>query len=85
MALTSVRTEELTLQDIRNFKEDEEDFDWFAEHSKEIEKKYKGKYVAVANKELFVAESLENVEKAVKFKYPDRQPFIELGAVTLRY
>ena len=56
---------------------DQEDFNWWCDHSKELEEKYLGKYVSIINKEVFAGDTYEEAESKAKSKYPNRQPFIE--------
>ncbi|MDX6500719.1 MAG: hypothetical protein QOG23_3979 [Blastocatellia bacterium] len=46
---------------------------WFSENSDELEvyNRYRGRYVAAAGGELFVADSPEEVERLAHDKYPD--------------
>lgn len=51
---------------------------WFSEHAQELGvfKKYRGRYVAAAGGELFVAETPEEIERLVREKYPDDLPHV---------
>ena len=51
---------------------------WFSEHAEELEvfKKYRGRYVAAAGGELFVADTAEEVERLVRAKHPDEMPHV---------
>ena len=51
---------------------------WFSEHAEELEvfKKYRGRYVAAAGGELFVADSPEEVDRLVHEKHPDEMPHV---------
>ena len=51
---------------------------WFTEHARELEvfKKYRGRYVAAAGAELFVADTPEEVESLVRDKYPEEVPHV---------
>lgn len=77
MPLKLIRTEKTSKEDLQRFKVDQEDFEWFAEHSEEIERSYRGKFVAVVNKEVFSGNSYEEAEKNAKAKYPECDPYIE--------
>ncbi len=46
---------------------------WFNNHVKELEvyKRYRGKYVAAAGGELFVADTPEEIHRLLRKKYPD--------------
>jgi hypothetical protein len=84
MPLRLIRTEKTSEEDFERFKKDEEDFHWLAEHSEEIGQKYKGKYIAVINKEIFVGDSIEEVMQNAKLKYPERDPFVEYVPIKKR-
>ena len=51
---------------------------WFNEHVQELEvyKRYRGRYVAAASGELFVADTPEEIEHLVREKYPDEMPHV---------
>ncbi|MCI0487153.1 MAG: DUF5678 domain-containing protein [Blastocatellia bacterium] len=51
---------------------------WFDEHVEELEvyKRYRGRYVASAGGELFVADTPEEIERLVHEKYPDDLPHV---------
>ena len=61
----------------QQFLSDDKDSIWFSEHYEQIKEKYKGKYVAVVNEELFVGETIEEAESKAKEKYPYREPFLD--------
>jgi hypothetical protein len=46
---------------------------WFSEHLRELEvyERYRGRYVAAAGGELFVADTPEEIDRLVREKYPD--------------
>lgn len=67
---------ELTSNEKRLVQQFHADFQWFAEHSHELSMKYKGKVVAVAHQELFVADSWEEAMRLAKEKYPEAQPVV---------
>lgn len=52
------------------------DFQWFADHSQELSLQYKGKVIAVAHQELFVADTWEEATRLAKEKYPGAQPVV---------
>lgn len=62
----------LSPEEAKRFQADMEDMQWFDEHAKEIYASCRGKYVMVANKELFVGDTPEEVLAKVRAKYPDR-------------
>lgn len=51
---------------------------WFSEHAKELGvfTNYRGRYVAAAGGELFVADTAEEIDRLVKEKYPDEVPHV---------
>lgn len=51
---------------------------WFSEHAEELGvfKKYRGRYVAAAGGELFVANTPEEIDRLVRDKYPDEVPHV---------
>ncbi len=51
---------------------------WFSEHAKELGvfEKYRGRYVAGAGGELFVADTPEELRCLVSDKYPDEVPHV---------
>ena len=54
----------------------QKDFEWMAGHSTEISQKYRGKYIAVVNEELFTGKTKEEVVELLREKYPNRRPFV---------
>jgi Family of unknown function (DUF5678) len=77
MPFTVVRTEEVTPEELQRFQQDEEDYEWLSAHAQEIEVQYKGKFIAVVNRQLFVGESWEEVQTKAKAAFPDRDPIVE--------
>jgi|GEM_PF-1675731 len=51
---------------------------WFNEHVEELEvyQRYRGRYVAAAGGELFVAETPQEVERLAREKHPDELPHV---------
>ncbi|MGH9959952.1 MAG: DUF5678 domain-containing protein [Pyrinomonadaceae bacterium] len=51
---------------------------WFSEHVEELEvyKRHRGRYVAAAGGELFVADTPEEVERLAHEKHPDEMPHV---------
>jgi hypothetical protein len=51
---------------------------WFSEHAEELGvfKKHRGRYVAAAGGELFVADSREEVDRLAQKNHPDEMPHI---------
>lgn len=62
----------------RAFAKAERNRNWFSEHAMELEvfKKYRGRYVAAASGELFVADTAEEIDRLVRDKYPDEVPHV---------
>lgn len=62
----------------RAFAKAERNRTWFSEHVRELEvfKKYRGRYVAAAGGELFVADTAEEIDRLVSEKYPDEVPHV---------
>lgn len=51
---------------------------WFSEHAQELSvfSIHRGRYVATAGEELFVADTPEDVERLARQKHPDEMPHI---------
>ncbi len=77
MSFTVVRTEEITSEELRQFQQDEADYEWLSAHASEIEAQYKGKFIAVVNQQLFVGESWEEAQAKAQAAFPDREPIVE--------
>lgn len=77
MPLKLIRTERTNEEDLQRFKVDQEDFEWLVTHAREIEEQYRGKYIAVVNKEVFVGDSFEEAEQKAKAKYLQQDPYVE--------
>jgi hypothetical protein len=62
----------------RAFAKAERNSTWFSEHATELGvfKKYRGRYVAAASGELFVADTPEEIDRLVRDKYPDEVPHV---------
>jgi hypothetical protein len=71
------RKEEITEEELEKFRQYEEDHDWLSDHAQEVEEKYKGKFIAVVNKQLFVGESWEEAFAKAKQTFPERYPIVE--------
>ncbi len=52
------------------------DDQWIHSHFEELVDNYAGRYVAVANEELFVGESPKEVEEKARMKHPDSIPSV---------
>ena len=73
MALKLVESRKTTPCELRQHRETEKDFDYFVDHSLEIWKKYKGKYVTAVNSEIVSGDSLQEVQRKVHGKYPKKK------------
>jgi hypothetical protein len=62
----------------RAFAKAERNREWFSQHAKELGvfQKYRGRYVAAAGGELFVADTAEKIGRLVRDKYPDEVPHV---------
>ena len=62
----------------RAFAKAERNREWFSQHAKELDvfQKYRGRYVAAAGGELFVADTPEEIDRLVSDKYPDEVPHV---------
>jgi hypothetical protein len=62
----------------RAFAKAERNREWFSQHAKELGvfQKYRGRYVAAAGGELFVADTAEEIDRLVRDKYPDEVPHV---------
>ncbi|MEK6321243.1 MAG: hypothetical protein AABN33_06115 [Acidobacteriota bacterium] len=51
---------------------------WFNEHVRELEvyDRHRGRYVAAASGELFVADTPQEIDRLVNEKYPDEVPHV---------
>lgn len=51
---------------------------WFSDHAQELGvfNKYRGRYVAAAGGELFVADTAQEVERVAREKHPDEMPHV---------
>jgi|LGVF01.1.fsa_nt_gb hypothetical protein len=84
MPLKLIETRRTSQEELQRVKMDQVDFDWLAEHTEEIGEKYKGKCIAVVNKEIFIGDSIEEVMRDARSKYPDRDAFVEYVPVKKR-
>jgi len=76
MTLTLMESRKATEGEVKRIRMMQEDFDWMMEHSEQIWKKYKGKYIAIVNKEVFVGNSRSEAKQKAKKKYPRDNVFI---------
>ena len=67
-----------TPQMARFFEQAERNMTWLSEHAEELEifKRHRGRYVAAAGGELFVADTPEEVERLAREKHPDEMPHV---------
>ena len=72
-----VNKRKANLDDIVRFKAHQSDVDWRSEHDAEICEKYKGKYIAIANKEVFDGDTFDEAFDKAEAKYPNFDPYIE--------
>jgi hypothetical protein len=77
MALKLSRFEPKNEEQYQQFLTDDKDSIWFSDHYEQIKEKYKGKYIAVINEEIFIGNTIEEAESKAKAKYPDREPFVD--------
>jgi len=66
-----------TEEELKALQQDEEDSRWWNEHAEEIGGKYKGKYIAIVNKEAFPGDSYEEAYQRAKLKYPTMEPLVD--------
>ena len=82
-----IQDEPLTPELARAFEKARRNVLWFNEHVEELEvyKLYRGKYVASAGGELFVADTAEQVERLAHEKHPDDTPHVRYIPREKRY
>jgi hypothetical protein len=63
----------------RLFERAERNLLWFNEHAMELEvfKRYRGRFVAVSEGEMFVGDSRQEVERLAREKHPDDCPHVQ--------
>ena len=73
-----IADEPMTPELARAFENARRNVMWFNDHVEELEvyKRYRGKYVASAGGELFVADTPEEIRRLVNEKYPDELPHV---------
>jgi len=76
MPLQFVHDEKLGEEDVIQAREILQHMDWFNAHATEIGDQYGGKYVAVADGKLFVADSRKEAYDLALTQDPTRQPFV---------
>jgi Family of unknown function (DUF5678) len=74
----TIEEPEMTPEMARLFEQAERNMVWLSEHAEELEifKRYRGRYVAAAGGELFVADTPEEVERLAREKHPDEMPHV---------
>lgn len=77
MPLKFVRSETVSSDELERFRLDEEDAQWLAERAQEFEQRYRGKYIAVVNKQIFVGESFDEAHALARRACPEREPIVE--------
>ena len=73
-----IEEHEMTPEMARLFEQAERNMVWLSEHAEELEifKRHRGRYVAAAGGELFVADSGEEVRRLAREKHPDEMPHV---------
>ena|SRR5437660_10339669 len=73
-----IEEHEMTPEMARLFEQAERNMVWLSEHAEELEifKRHRGRYVAAAGGELFVADTPEEVESLARQKHPDEMPHV---------
>jgi len=73
-----IADEPMTPELARAFENARRNVMWFNDHVEELEvyKRYRGKYVASAGGELFVADTPEEIRRLVNAKYPKELPHV---------
>jgi len=73
-----IEEHEMTPEMARLFEDAERNMVWLSEHAEELEifKRYRGRYVAAAGGELFVADTPEEVRRLAREKHPDEMPHV---------
>ena len=68
-----IEEHEMTPEIARLFEQARRNLFWFSENAERLEvfKRYRGRYVAAAGGELFVADTPEEVRRLAKEKHPD--------------
>jgi len=71
----------------RVFEQAKRNLFWFSENADKLEtyKRYRGRYVAAAGRELFVADTPEEGERLAHDKYPDEMPHVRYIPREKRY
>ncbi|MCD6256502.1 hypothetical protein J7J45_00385 [Candidatus Aerophobetes bacterium] len=76
MGLILVESRKATKREIEHSRLAQADFEWMIQNYQKIWEKYRGKYVAIVNREIFVGDSREEVKEKVKRRYPGSTPLL---------
>lgn len=73
-----IAEQELTPELARLFEQAERNLQWFDEHAQELRvfQRHRGRFVAAAGGELFVADTPEEVERLARANHPDALPHV---------
>ncbi len=73
-----IEEQKMTPEIARVFEQGRRNLLWFAENAERlgVAEKYRGRYVAVAGGELFVADNSEEARRLANEKYPDDTPHV---------
>lgn len=77
MALKYLGRVDISEKELKELEEEEEDYKWWSEKVVEFEQKFKGKYLAIINKEVHIGDSFQEAYQKAKEKYPGREPIVE--------
>ena len=82
-----IEEQEMPPELARIFEQAERNLLWFSENVEKLEvyKRYRGRYVAAAGGELFVADTPEEVERLAREKHPDDMPHVRYIPREKRY
>src|SRR5713226_2395246 len=82
-----IEEHEMTPEMARLFEQARRNLFWFSENAERLEvfKRYRGRHVAAAGGELFVADTAEEVERLAHEKHPDDLPHIRYIPREKRY
>jgi hypothetical protein len=83
----TIEEHEMPPEMARIFEQARRNLFWFSENAERLEvyKRYRGRYVAAAGGELFVADTAEEVESLAHDKYPDEMPHVRYIPRERRY
>jgi hypothetical protein len=74
----NIEEQKMTPEMARLFEQGRRNLFWFSENAERLEvyKRHRGRYVAAAGGELFVADTPEEVERLAQEKFPDEMPHV---------